>query len=286
MVIAKKDWQPEKNAIYVFDGPGYVWLLCTAVLEKGRDLSGTATAGRATYSVDHSVPGTASGNRANDLSPQVTFTMEKAAAVEWAKELAHARGHMRFETFVQLDENESQQKTFWEAVGVLSPQQENAAASDGSTTNPEQKPEETHIQPISEPIGSTRLRTFTRASATGEGKDRNVSVEIPSTPHITKILFKATDVNVVRTLEYEEIAKGAKLKTSLLQSSAIHFLDTCDCFYVWIGASASLLREPLGLALEFLVKTCRPFNLPVVCIEEGGENDWFMANFESEEVKK
>ncbi|KAI8841384.1 hypothetical protein BC829DRAFT_402490 [Chytridium lagenaria] len=56
-------------------------------------------------------------------------------------------------------------------------------------------------------------------------------------------------------------------------SSAIHFLDASDCFYV-------LQREPMGLAVEFLVKTGRPFELPIVGLEEGAENDWFLSNFE------
>ncbi|KAJ3216362.1 hypothetical protein HDU67_009630 [Dinochytrium kinnereticum] len=279
MTIPKKDWTPEKQAVYVFDGPSYVWLLFTAVVEKGREAQGAGTAGGLRgYAVESGSGGKGS---LDSGSPAAIFAFERAAASEWAKELAHSRGHMRFEIF---DETEPTQKAFWESIGVIIPQEvapiEAPKQLDGSPT-----PEE-HGTTTAEIPTRASQRTFTRSGTEGlktggaAGGDRNVSIEIPSTPHVTKMLYKATDMNVIRTVQFEEVAKGSKLRSSLLVSGSVMFLDARDCFYVWVGGGSGLKREALGLAEEFLVRTARPFDLPIVRVDEGGESEWFLSNFE------
>ncbi|KAI8841385.1 hypothetical protein BC829DRAFT_13174 [Chytridium lagenaria] len=77
-IVSKKDWTPDKQSVYVYDGPSYVWMLITAVMEKssGRDHSGTAS--------------TSAREHVNNSTTTV-LAMERTTATEWAKELAHIR---------------------------------------------------------------------------------------------------------------------------------------------------------------------------------------------------
>lgn len=91
----------------------------------------------------------------------------------------------------------------------------------------------------------------------------------------TKVLFQLSDKS--GSLEFKQVATGAKCKKNLLDSDDVFILDTGAEVFAWIGKGASVQekQKSLHFAQDYLTKYNRPSYLPISRILEGGENEVF-----------
>jgi gelsolin len=94
-----------------------------------------------------------------------------------------------------------------------------------------------------------------------------------------KKLFRLSDSS--GKLEFKEVATGAGVKRSLLDSKDVFILDDGAEIFAWIGKGASVgeKKKALQYAHEYLQKYNRPLHLPICRILEGGENETFEVAF-------
>jgi gelsolin len=92
-----------------------------------------------------------------------------------------------------------------------------------------------------------------------------------------KALYQLSDAS--GKLEFKELAKGPKVKRSLLNSDDVFILDTGAEVFAWIGKGASVQEKAkaLSFAQDYLTKYNRPAYLPISRVLEGGENEVFEA---------
>jgi len=93
------------------------------------------------------------------------------------------------------------------------------------------------------------------------------------------VLFRLSDVT--GQLEFTEVAKGDKIKRSLLDSNDSFILYTGAEVFAWIGKSASIpeKNKALQYAQGYVTKANLPPHTPVARILEGGENEVFESFF-------
>jgi gelsolin len=91
----------------------------------------------------------------------------------------------------------------------------------------------------------------------------------------TKILFRLSDAS--GTLTFAEVATGAKVKRSCLDSNDVFVLDTGAEVFAWVGKGASVQEKSkaLSFAQDYLKKYNRPAYISISRILEGGENEIF-----------
>jgi len=79
-----------------------------------------------------------------------------------------------------------------------------------------------------------------------------------------------------------EVAKGRKVKRSLLDSNDVFILYTGTEVFAWVGKKASVgeKKKALSFAQEYVVKAGLPPYTPVARILEGGENEVFEDFFD------
>jgi len=94
-----------------------------------------------------------------------------------------------------------------------------------------------------------------------------------------KALFQLSDAS--GSLQFKQVATGAAVKKSLLDSNDVFILDTGAEVMAWIGKKASVdeKSKALSFAQDYLVKFNRPNFLPVCRVLEGGENEVFNQAF-------
>ncbi|KAJ3323297.1 hypothetical protein HDU76_013691, partial [Blyttiomyces sp. JEL0837] len=127
--VAHKSWRPTKGAVYLYDGPGYVWVIGIRV-QKRASVS-VFTNGNGDYGSGGN--GILGVSGASDAISEA----EKAAAAEFGKELAHLRGHGRFEAF---EEDDPLAYTFWTSLGIQTNEFENESGQPPSDPNQESNP--------------------------------------------------------------------------------------------------------------------------------------------------
>jgi len=83
-------------------------------------------------------------------------------------------------------------------------------------------------------------------------------------------------------LEFKEVAKGRKVKRSLLDTNDVFVLFDGAQVYAWVGKKASVTekKKALSFAQEFVTKAKLPPYTPVARILEGGENEMFEDFFD------
>jgi len=88
-----------------------------------------------------------------------------------------------------------------------------------------------------------------------------------------KRLFQLSDAS--GTMNFKEVAQGAKCKKALLDGNDVFVLDTGAEVLVWIGKGASKeeKRNAMQFAQDYLKKYNRPLFLPVTRLVQGGENE-------------
>jgi len=93
------------------------------------------------------------------------------------------------------------------------------------------------------------------------------------------VLHRLSDAAGV--LEFSEVAKGEKIKRSLLDSSDAFVLFTGSQVFAWVGKNASVneKQKALRFAQEYVTKNNLPPHTPVARILEGGENEVFESFF-------
>lgn len=98
-------------------------------------------------------------------------------------------------------------------------------------------------------------------------------------PHGEKKLFKLSDAT--GTFEFTEVATGANVKRTLLQSDDVFVLDNGDEVFAWVGkgASAGEKRSALNFAAQYVTKHNLPPATPISRVLEGGENSTFKNSF-------
>jgi len=91
----------------------------------------------------------------------------------------------------------------------------------------------------------------------------------------TKKLFRLSDAS--GTLSFTEVAVGAKVKRSCLDSNDVFVLDTGAEVFAWVGKGASVQEKSkaLSFAQDYLKKYNRPAHISISRILEGGENEIF-----------
>jgi len=94
-----------------------------------------------------------------------------------------------------------------------------------------------------------------------------------------KKLFRLSDSS--GKLEFKEVASGAAVKRSLLDSKDVFILDDGAEIFAWIGKGSSVgeRKKALQYAHEYLQKYNRPAHLPICRVLEGGENETFETAF-------
>jgi len=83
-------------------------------------------------------------------------------------------------------------------------------------------------------------------------------------------------------LEFKEVARGLKIKRSLLDSSDVFVLYTGAEVFAWVGKKASVneKHKALSFAQDYVAKAGLPPYTPVARILEGGENEIFEEFFD------
>jgi gelsolin len=78
-------------------------------------------------------------------------------------------------------------------------------------------------------------------------------------------------------LEFKEVARGPKIKRSLLDSNDVFVLFNGAEVFAWVGKKASVTEKhkALSFAQDFVIKSNLPPHTPVARILEGGENEVF-----------
>jgi len=94
-----------------------------------------------------------------------------------------------------------------------------------------------------------------------------------------KALFQLSDAT--GKLEFKQVATGAAVKKTLLDSNDVFILDSGSEVYAWIGKGASVSEKSkaLSFAQDYLTKFNRPAFLPISRVLEGGENPTFNDAF-------
>lgn len=93
-------------------------------------------------------------------------------------------------------------------------------------------------------------------------------------------LFRLSDAS--GKFEFKQVAKGEKIKRSLLDSSDVFILNTGAQVFAWVGKKASVgeKKKALQFAQEYVSKSGLPVQTPVARILEGGENEVFEDFFD------
>jgi len=94
------------------------------------------------------------------------------------------------------------------------------------------------------------------------------------------VLFRLSDAS--GKMEFTEVAKGLKVKRSLLDCNDVFVLYTGAQVFAWVGKKASVgeKKKALSFAQEYVTKSGLPPHTPVARILEGGENEVFEDFFD------
>jgi len=94
------------------------------------------------------------------------------------------------------------------------------------------------------------------------------------------VLLRLSDAS--GKFEFTEVAKGQKIKKSLLDTNDVFVLYNGHTVFAWVGkkASAGEKRKALGFAQEYVQKAGLPPHTQVARILEGGENETFEDFFD------
>jgi len=113
------------------------------------------------------------------------------------------------------------------------------------------------------------------ADAAAGGSD--IEADKKDTP---AVLLRLSDAS--GKFEFTEVAKGIKVKRSLLDSNDVFVLYTGAEVFAWVGKKASVgeKKKALSFAQEYVAKAGLPAYTPVARILEGGENEVFEDFFD------
>jgi len=94
------------------------------------------------------------------------------------------------------------------------------------------------------------------------------------------VLLRLSDAS--GKFEFTEVAKGRKVKRTLLDSNDVFVLFTGAEVFAWVGKKASVgeKKKALSFAQEYVLKAHLPPHTPVARILEGGENEVFEDFFD------
>nr|AAD24195.1 fragmin A [Physarum polycephalum] len=114
------------------------------------------------------------------------------------------------------------------------------------------------------------------ASAEAGGSD----VEADSIANVEKTLHRLSDAT--GNMKLAEVAKGKKIKKSLLDSTDVFIIDAGQEVIAWVGAKASVGERKYALryAQEFVTQHNKNPATPVSRVLEGGENEVWNSLFE------
>jgi len=82
-------------------------------------------------------------------------------------------------------------------------------------------------------------------------------------------------------LTFKEVASGANVKRSLLNSENVYIFDAGSEVYAWVGKKSTTGERKVALqyAHDYLVEHKRPIQTPISRVVEGGENHTFETAF-------
>jgi len=111
-----------------------------------------------------------------------------------------------------------------------------------------------------------------------EGGD---DLEAEKAMSVEKRLFQLSDAS--GSLQFTQIATGANIKRSQLDSNDVFILDTGAEVFAWIGSGASVdeKKKAMHFAQDYLTKFNRPAFLPICRILQGSENQVFENAFKN-----
>eukprot|EP01111_Echinosteliopsis_oligospora_P001710 TRINITY_DN124_c0_g1_i1.p1 TRINITY_DN124_c0_g1~~TRINITY_DN124_c0_g1_i1.p1 ORF type:complete len:375 (+),score=121.39 TRINITY_DN124_c0_g1_i1:25-1125(+) len=109
-----------------------------------------------------------------------------------------------------------------------------------------------------------------------------VAAPIPDDPKQKKEgeLHRLSDAS--GKMSFTEVAKGANIKRSMLDSNDVFILDTGSAVFAWVGQKASVgeKKKAMMFAQEYVNKANLPITTTVIRILEGGENEIFEEYFQ------
>lgn len=114
------------------------------------------------------------------------------------------------------------------------------------------------------------------ASAEAGGSD----LEAESLVGLEKTLLRLSDAT--GSVKLDEVAKGKKIKKSLLDSNDVFILDAGQEVIAWVGlkSSAGEKKKALQFAQDYVLKKNKNPSTPVSRVLEGGENEVWNSLFE------
>ncbi|KAJ3069129.1 hypothetical protein HDU98_007811, partial [Podochytrium sp. JEL0797] len=319
-VWEREGFQVEREGVYVLEGVGFLWVFGgggggaggngvvgnqgVAKVDTGLGVAGNGGGGLSRGG-SGLVVGVGGGEKksamnlveegaaavvvpAAAVSQKPDAEFERWMAVEWAKEVAVARGHGKVEC---LDGNSILINKLWISLGIPC-----ALLSNPLTTSElsldvwERGKEQDRLYTAASTDASSVPATPHQPDISYLFKDpapyfhESKTYPNPYHPHTGVTLYKAVETNITRCFEYIEIERDS-IHKGLLTNNAVFFLDARERVFVWVGGKCEGWDKVNCLLLGqlFLIKQQRPLGTPVTGLVEMGENEDFAGYFCKEE---
>ncbi|KAJ3291978.1 hypothetical protein HDU79_001848 [Rhizoclosmatium sp. JEL0117] len=298
-VWSAKGFQVVREGVYVFEGVGFVWVFCGGgdggsvgvVKNEGSTVNAKVDSGLNTNngtSPERSNLEISSIGTGGAFSQKSDLEVEKAVAMEWAKEVAAVRGHGKVEF---IDDKDIIINKIWITLGIPTKNLLNdLTASEVRLDVWQKEKEEEALENMEEVLDEDGNPVVPPPHNSWRYKDKtpffHQEIAKPD-PYIEQVdgfvLYRATETNIVRSLEYFEVERTV-LYRSHLNSTGVFFLDAVSQVFVWVGSKCPewLRRDSVTLGQEFLIKQKRLPTTPVTGLVEMGENEEFVSYFTEE----
>ncbi|KAJ3028246.1 UNVERIFIED_CONTAM: hypothetical protein HDU68_002114 [Siphonaria sp. JEL0065] len=225
------------------------------------------------------------------LSQKSDLDMEKCVAMDWAKEVAAARGHGKVEP---IDDSDIIINKIWISLGIrtknlaneltVSEQRLDVWQSDKEQEAREKLESAEGFDPESPPAKPVDKTVFFKDKTPFFHEEKQLYVDPCNDNEGHIVLYKAIQSNLVHCMEYFEVERDILYKGHL-SSTGVYFLDAGAHVFVWVGCKCDEWDRTNSLLIgqKFLIKQRKPYTTTLTGLVEMGENEDFAAYFDVEE---